>query len=203
MIVPTAGGAGGDDRRSDLTQLLEARSVAIVGASATVGSVGATTLQELLASGYSGRVFPVNPRYRELEGLRCLPSLESLPAPVDLAVMAVSNSRLEEQLTVASEIGIGSAVIFATAFEEPRADVPPLTERLATIAQRGQMALCGANCMGFVNSSHKLRVCGYVLPATLDLDPSRSSRTRARASRLFCTTTEASGSISLSHLVRS
>ncbi len=171
MIVPTAGGAAGEDRRTDLTPLLEARSVAIVGASATLGSVGATTLHEMLASGYTGRVFPVNPRYGELEGLRCVPSLEDLPAAVDLAVMAVSNSRLEEQLTVASEIRTGSAVIFATAFEEPRADVPPLTERLAAIAKRGQMVLCGANCMGFVNSSHKLRVCGYVLPRDLGPGP--------------------------------
>ncbi len=171
MKARSRDGAEDPIRQAELAKMLEARSIAIVGASATPGSVGATTLLELLASGYTGRVFPVNPRYGELEGLRCLPSLEDLPAPVDLAVIAVSNSRLEEQLTVASGIGIGSAVIFASAFEEPRVDVPPLTERLATIAKRGRLAICGANCMGFVNSSHKLRACGYVLPRDLGPGP--------------------------------
>ncbi len=151
--------------------MMEARSVAIVGASDKTGSVGATVISELLAGGYTGRVFPVNPRHRELHGLRCFPSLGEVPVPVDLAVLAVKNALLEDQLAVAAEAGAASAVIFATAFGPPEADRPPLTERLAAIARAAGMALCGANCMGFLNVGLSLRVCGYTLPAELRPGP--------------------------------
>jgi acetate---CoA ligase (ADP-forming) len=152
----------GDIRQ--LEAMLDPRSVAIVGASDKRGSVGATTTAELVAGGYRGRVFPVNPRLRELSGLRCYPSLGEVPEAIDVAVIAVANGRVEEQLSLAAEVGARSAVIFASAFEEPSDDHPPLTERLALIARRAEMALCGANCMGYVNASRSLRVCGYLLP---------------------------------------
>jgi acyl-CoA synthetase (NDP forming) len=154
-----------------LEPMLEARSIAIVGASDKHGSLGATTIDELLAGGYGGRVFPVNPRLRELSGLRCYPSLREVPEVPDLVILAVGDSRLEEQLMCAAEVGARSAAIFATAYEAPSDDSPPLTERLADIAAKARMAVCGANCMGFVNATRSLRACGYTLPRDLGPGP--------------------------------
>ncbi|HWO69732.1 MAG TPA: acetate--CoA ligase family protein [Actinomycetota bacterium] len=158
-------------RDEALRRMLEARSVAVVGASGREGSVGRQTLVELLEGGFRGEIFPVNPRYDELLGLRCYPSLAALGRPVDLVVIAVGNAGLEDALRGAAEAGAASAVIFASAYERPREGVPPLTERLARIAREHGMAVCGANCMGFVNVERNLRACGFYEPKDLEPGP--------------------------------
>ncbi len=145
--------------------------MAVVGASERAGSVGETTLRQLVECGFKGEVFPVNPRHRSLRGLSCYPSLEELPVSVDLAVIALPDALLEEQLSMAARLGVGSAVIFASAFDEPAEGEPRLTERLAAIASEAGMALCGANCMGFVHPAASLEICGFSLPAELGPGP--------------------------------
>jgi acyl-CoA synthetase (NDP forming) len=147
--------------------MLEARSIAIVGASAREGSVGHQSLIEIRDGGFEGRVFPVNPKYDELLGWRCSPTIADVGEPVDLVILAVSNALLEEQLRAAADAGAGSAVIFASGYEPPRDGVAPLTERLATIAREAGMALCGGNGMGFANIAHRVRALGFYEPKDL------------------------------------
>ena len=152
--------------RPALAALLEPRSVAVVGASARPGSFGDQLVGQLLAGGYRGTVHLVNPRYREVAGRPCHPSLADLPGPVDLAVLAVPNAALEAQLTAAAEAGTPAAAIFASC-----ADPPTLAERLRSIALEAGMAVCGGNGMGFFNLEQSLRVCGYPEPADLPAGP--------------------------------
>ena len=153
--------------------MLEARSVAVVGASARPGSFGNQLLSQLLRGGYRGAVHPVNPRYREVLGLPCHPSLAEAPGPVDLAVLAVPNGALEAQLAAAAAGGVPAAVIFASCQDPvpPPGGGPPLAERLQRIALDAGMAVCGGNGMGFFNLEHSLRVCGYPEPADLPCGP--------------------------------
>jgi acetate---CoA ligase (ADP-forming) len=174
-LAATPGRPGG---RLPLTALLEPRSVAVVGASARPGSFGDTLVAQLLGGGFRGPVHLVNPRYREVAGLPCLPSLADLPGPVDLAVLAVPNAALEVQLQAATARGIPAAVIFASCVEEEgdasggrRAPRPTLAERLRGVAAEAGMAVCGGNGMGFFNLEHSLRVCGYPEPADLAAGP--------------------------------
>jgi len=154
-----------------LTALLEPRSVAVVGASARPGSFGDQLVGQLLAGGYQGTVHLVNPRYREVAGRPCHPSLADLPGPVDLVVLAVPNGALEAQLGAAAEAGVPAAVIFASCVEPAPSGLPhhaaPLADRLAAIAQGAGMAVCGGNGMGFFNLDQSLRVCGYPEPSDL------------------------------------
>jgi acyl-CoA synthetase (NDP forming) len=147
--------------------------VAVVGASARPGSFGQQLLAQLLQGGYRGAVHPVNPRYREVLGLPCHPSLAEVPGPVDLAVLAVPNAALEAQLRAAAAAGVPAAVIFASCQDpDPRSTHgPPLAERLRRIALDAGMAVCGGNGMGFFNLEHNLRVCGYPEPAGLPCGP--------------------------------
>ena len=172
-MAPLAAAPRRPGGRLPLTALLEPRSVAVVGASARPGSFGDTLVAQLLGGGFAGPVHLVNPRYREVAGLPCLPSLADLPGPVDLAVLAVPNAALEAQLRTAAAHGIPAAVIFASCVEveEDASGEPALAERLRRIAAGAGMAVCGGNGMGFFNLEHSLRVCGYPEPADLAAGP--------------------------------
>jgi acyl-CoA synthetase (NDP forming) len=159
------------DERSPIERLLEARSVAVIGASGREGTVGHQTLLELGKGGFEGAAYPVNPRHEELGGFRCYPSIAEVPGPVDLAVVALANAQLEDTLRACAAAGVGSAVIYASGFQEPRPGVPPLTDRLSAIAREAGMAVCGGNCMGFANQEARLRVTGWYLPEGLEPGP--------------------------------
>lgn len=144
--------------------MLEARSVAVVGASARPDSFGEQMMLQLVRGGFDGSIYPVNPKYDEIMGFRTYPSMADVPEPVDLAVLGVSNAMLEAQLGTAAQVGARSAVIFASCYERPIEGTPPLHERLAAMARRAGMALCGGNGMGFINMDRALRACGFAEP---------------------------------------
>jgi len=155
--------------------MLEARGVALVGASMRAASFGSRMLEEVGKSSAQPRVYPVNPRYADLGGARCYPSLADLPEAPDLALLAVPDAALEQQLSLAAGIGCRSAVIFGNAHEDQALAAdgsrPGLRDRLAAIARSAGMALCGAGCMGFANVSHGLRALGYTEPDPLPVGP--------------------------------
>ena len=73
--------------RSAMDALLDPRSIALIGASANAGRIGGLPLELLTRFGYRGDIYPVNPKYEEVLGLRCWPEIEAVPAGVDLAVL--------------------------------------------------------------------------------------------------------------------
>jgi acyl-CoA synthetase (NDP forming) len=149
--------------------MLEARSVALVGASARPDSLGARMIDQLARSPSRPRTYLVNPRYPDIGGTPCLPSLAELPEPVDLALLAVPDTALEDQLALAARTKVRSAVIFSNAFDADGAT--GLRGRLAAIATDAGLALCGAGCMGFVNVARGLRAVGYVEPDPVPAGP--------------------------------
>jgi acyl-CoA synthetase (NDP forming) len=138
--------------------MLEARSVAVVGASPKPGSFGQRVLLELDRSPARPEIELVNPRYGAIGRRRCLPSLESIAERVDLVLLCVGDSSLEAQLRLAASRGDKSGVVFGSAVGSD------LRHRLAQIATSAGMALCGAGCMGFVNVAKGLRGIGYIEP---------------------------------------
>jgi acetate---CoA ligase (ADP-forming) len=166
-------GGPGHGYRPALLAMLEARSVALVGASSRPGSLGERMVAEVGRSPAAPQIYPVNPRYQHVGGLSCYPSLADLPEAVDLVLLGVPDTALEEQLSLAARRGDRSAVIFGGAYELPA--VAPATAglraRLAGIARAAGMAVCGAGCMGFVNVVYGLRAVGYVEPDPLPAGP--------------------------------
>jgi acyl-CoA synthetase (NDP forming) len=143
-----------------LSPLLAPQSLAIVGASPKEHSTGQSMLRTLASLGYRGAVYPVNPRYEEIEGLTCYPGLEALPHPVDLAVLAVSNEKLEEQLGKAIKAGACSAAIFGSCVIPDDGD-PPLAARLSSLARQAGLPICGGNSMGLCNYEARIHVNSY------------------------------------------
>jgi acetate---CoA ligase (ADP-forming) len=155
---------------TSVTAMLEARSVALVGASARPGSLGARMIAEMARSPSRPRTYLVNPGYTDIGGTPCLPSLAEVPEPVDLVLLAVPDTALEEQLGSAARASARSAIIFGNAFDLPTG-TPGLRQRLAAIAADAGMAICGAGCMGFVNVARGLRAVGYIEPDPLPAGP--------------------------------
>src|SRR3984957_900297 len=158
-----------------LAVMLEARSVALVGASPRPGSLGARMIEEVARSARAPRQYLVNPRYDEIGGVRCYPALDELPEAVDLALLALPDAALEQQLKAAAEAGAGSAVLFGSAVGPAGPPSPPtgstLRDRIAATARDAAMSVCGAGCMGFVNVARGLRAIGYTEPDPLPAGP--------------------------------
>jgi acyl-CoA synthetase (NDP forming) len=145
--------------RQDLTPLLHARSVAIVGISQPE-RFGGKLFVNLEKFGYGGRIFGVNPRYPTLFDRPCYPSLGELPERPDCALLAVPNQRIVEALAEAAACGIRAAVVFASAWSDP-SEQPSLMDRLREVTQAHDMVVCGPNCMGFISLAQRLPVSGY------------------------------------------
>ena len=135
-----------------LEPLINPGSIAILGASADPGRVGGMPFQLLLQHGYKGPIYPINPKYPEISGVRCYPDIESLPGPVDLIALAVGAKDVVPQLRRAAAKGIRSAVVFASGFAETNEEEGKrLQEEFqACVAELG-IPVAGPNCMGFAN----------------------------------------------------
>ena len=143
-----------------LRPLLEARSIAVVGASAREHSLGHSAIRQALIGGIEGPVYPVNPRYDTILGTPCHPSLAALPAPAELVVLALGNERIEAALLDAVDHGAKSAVIFASACLEGD-QAPLLADRLRGIAREAGIPICGANCLGFAQLEAGVRATWF------------------------------------------
>jgi acetate---CoA ligase (ADP-forming) len=175
--APAPPGAG---QEPALRAMLEARSVALVGASPRPGTLGQRMVAEVARSPASPAMHLVNPRYREIGGVPCHPSLAALRGPVDLVLLGVPDAALAGQVELAARRGDRSAVIFGGAYDpvpegEPGSGEPgrtvSLRDRIAAAAGAAGMALCGAGCMGFVNVGYGLRAIGYQEPDQLPAGP--------------------------------
>lgn len=152
-----------ETRTHRLAPLLQPASIALVGASPKAGSVGRGMIQTLRGGGFPGRVYLVNPGYKEIEGEPCYASVAELPERVDHVVLGVANARIEQSLAQAIAAGARAATIFASCYLEDDRD-PPLLRRIAAMAREAGLPICGGNGMGFYNFDHGLRVCGFPPP---------------------------------------
>lgn len=146
-MTPTAAGPAAHG----LERLLRPRSVAIVGASATPGALGAAVLANLLRLGFSGDIHLVNPSRTEIGDRPCLRSIEELPPGVDAAVLAIPRSGVLAAVNSLARRGVGAAVIFSAGFAEGGDAGRGEQRELASIAREHGMLIEGPNCLGLVN----------------------------------------------------
>ena len=148
---------------SDLRALFEPRSVALIGASADPQSISARPLRLLRQHGYAGALYPVNPRYDELQGLRVYPTIGDVPAPVDLALVVVPAPAVPEVLDQCAAAGVGCAVVITSGFAEAGAQGQQLQRDIQALVARTGLRVCGPNSEGLYNPSGGL--CATFSPA--------------------------------------
>ncbi|WP_180901650.1 acetate--CoA ligase family protein [Martelella soudanensis] len=134
-----------------LSGLMNPKSVAVVGASTRTDGWSGMAIPVLRRLGFTGKLYPVNPKYDELNDLPCYPSVSAIPEPVDTVLIFVPQKALPDVLEDCGRKGVSGAVILASGFSETGEEGRALEERLREIANRHGIAICGPNCLGLAN----------------------------------------------------
>ena len=137
---------------ASLDALLRPASVAVIGASNDPTRIGGRPIRYLRAAGYAGRVYPVNPRHEEVQGLPAFPHISDVPEAVDLAIVAVPAPSVVDTVEACAARGVRVAVIYSAGFAEMGAEGRRLQRRLSGIASETGLRIVGPNCLGVYNS---------------------------------------------------
>ena len=140
---------------ADLSRLLSARSIAVVGGGAWCASI----IGAAHRIGYQGDIFPVHPTGKDIAGLRALKQLQDWDGPIDCAFVGVNRHATIEVIQQLNDLNAGGAVCFASGFAEAageESEAISLQSQLVKAA--GNMPLLGPNCYGFVNALDKVAV---------------------------------------------
>jgi len=137
--------------RHPLEPFFKPRSVAIIGATETPGSVGRTLLLNLLGTPFGGPVFPVNPKRDSVLGIKAYRSVLDIPAPVDLAVIATPAPTVPFVIGQCAARGVPAAVVISAGFRETGAAGAELERQILSEARRGRMRIVGPNCLGVMS----------------------------------------------------
>jgi len=140
-----------------------------VGASENPESISGRPLKLLKRYGFSGRIYPVNPRYASLGEWPCYPDLAALPETPDVVLVAVRAALVPEVLRGCVRRGVPAAILFSSGFAE--AGEPEAQRRIVEIARSGGIRLLGPNCQGLVNLAE-----GIPLSFSASLDSDRRPR---------------------------
>ena len=139
------------------------KGVAVVGATANPKKGGNIIVANLL-KGYTGSIYPVNPRYDEIDGVKCYPSVRDVPDPVELAIVFVGAKMVPQVIRDCAGRGIRGAMLESAGFSETGPEGVALQQETARIAAEGGVRLWGPNCMGLVDVKNR-RVFSTVTPS--------------------------------------
>jgi acetyl coenzyme A synthetase (ADP forming)-like protein len=131
-----------------ISGLFRPKSIAVVGASPEPNKVGYAIVRNLLS--FPGSLYPVNPRHAMIIGRKAYPTLESIPGPVDMAVVAVPAKTVPQIIEEAGTKGIPLVVIISSGFRESGAEGKILEEQVLAIANRYGIRIMGPNCLGLM-----------------------------------------------------
>jgi acetate---CoA ligase (ADP-forming) len=137
---------------------LEPRSVAVIGASRRRGTVAGELFHNLLAGGFEGPVYPVNPNARVVQSVVAYPSVTEVPGPVDLAVLAVPAAAVVAAATECAAKGVRALVVISAGFAETGPGGAERQARLLAVCREAGMRLIGPNCLGVLNTDPNVRL---------------------------------------------
>ncbi len=143
-------------------------SIAIIGASREATKIPGMLLTYLRRNGYGGEIFPVNPRYDEIDGLACFSSISAIKRPIDLAIVIIPAPFVLGALEECAAAGVKNAVIISSGFAEGGGDSADVQQDIAALARRTGMRISGPNAEGFYNEAR--RVAATFSP-TVDVKP--------------------------------
>ena len=142
---------GEHSTNSQLGSLLHPKTVAVLGASQDTTKLVGKPIFFLQQHKYGGKIYPVNPKYKEVSGLPCYPSLAQIPGEIDAVVIGRPAESVLGAVKECAQRKVKSVIVFASGFAEIGGKGVKMEEELRDLAQRAGMILCGPNCPGVVN----------------------------------------------------
>lgn len=133
-----------------LQKFFEPATVAVIGATETAGAVGSTVFKNLVAGGFKGRVYPVNPKRPTIHGHKAFPSIADLPETIDLAVIVTPAKSVPGLIHDCAESDIRNCVIISAGFKEIGPEGAALEKEVIAQARRAGIRVIGPNCLGIM-----------------------------------------------------
>ena len=158
--------AGSDNSwKYDLNPLFKPSSVAVVGVSGGPKlGMGGNALKNLLNFGYKGKVYPINPKYDEIEGVKCYKSLSEIEDEVDLVLIAIPSAGVLPVLAEAGEKHVKAAIVFTSGFAETGPEGLRLQREIIEICEKNRIRLSGPNNMGMLSFIDRVMIYSAHVP---------------------------------------
>jgi acetyl coenzyme A synthetase (ADP forming)-like protein len=140
------------------------RAVAVIGASRQRGTIGGEIFHNLLAFGFNGPVYPVNPTAEVVQSVPAYATIEAIPGPVDLAIIVVPANRVTEVAAGCGRKGVKALVVISMGFSETGTEGQSQQAELVRVCREAGMRLIGPNCMGIINTDPDVRLDATFAP---------------------------------------
>src|ERR1700716_3744952 len=143
-------------------------SIALIGASRDLEKIPGRLLSMLRKNHYPGRIYPINPNYGDIDGLKCFSSIADVGQPIDLAIVIIPARAVLGALEQCAAVGVRNAVIISSGFAEEGGDSAAMQDAIVALAEKTGMRISGPNAEGFY--SRVQRVAATFSP-TVDVKP--------------------------------
>ncbi len=164
-----------EKRRKNLQYLFNPRSIAILGASSDLNKVSGRPLAYMLRFGYPGKIYPINPKYGEIAGVECYPTLKEIPGEIDTLMVIIPAHEILPNLEAGLEKGVKAAVIISGGFAEVGEEGRKLQEKLTSFARETGMLIYGPNTTGFLSLvNHTVATFSQSLEVIEEMIPGRT-----------------------------
>src|ERR1700751_2786151 len=143
-------------------------SIALIGASRDQEKIPGRLLSMLRKNKYPGKIYPINPNYGDIDGLKCYKTIAEVGAPIDLAVVIIPARAVLGALEECAAAGVKNCVIISSGFAEEGGDSAAMQGRIVAIARRTGMRVSGPNAEGFMSEVQKVAA---TFSPTVDIKP--------------------------------
>lgn len=155
-----------------LTSLFNPSSIAVIGASERRQSVGAKVFKNLLLGNFVGKIYPVNPKHKHVQGQTCFSTIKDINQIIDLVVVTTPARTVSSILTECGEKGVKTAIVISSGFSEIGRAGKELEKNLLDVAHRYRIRIIGPNCLGVMQTHIKMNATfdnNFALPGNLAL----------------------------------
>lgn len=137
--------------KAQLEPFFRPSAIAVIGASENPSSLGRAVMNNMKEAGYTGNLVPINPKYREVMGLKCYRSVLDAPGKIDLAVIQIPAKGVPEIVDECGKAGIKALLILSAGFKEAGEKGHALLDQVLTRARKHDIRILGPNCLGIMN----------------------------------------------------
>ena len=140
--------------KNDISFFFNPKSIAVIGASPTKGKVGNTVLNNIISSGYEGKIYPINPRADQACGLTCYKNILDVPEDIDIAIFVIPGKFVNVAAEECGKKGVKGLIIISAGFKEIGGEGVKREEELIEIGKKYKMRILGPNCLGFIGLNY-------------------------------------------------